>query len=290
MALHDQSAPSSRHFGDGVSLPELVRFLREGVYIMNAERVVLDGNPVALDLFGVRHPQDPGTPVRDRSRSPSVWQQEMAALVRDGAVREFTREIERPDGSVRTVLDTCYARDDNGTITYHGVVIDVSVVSSRDGSPSADAHTRDQGTGAYTSDYLDVLERQYTAQRDGVIGVCVVHVELGEPVAGVEADKQLDTRLERMTRFLLRHIRASEVVVRATSDQLVVVLPDADERGTETVGRRLQLAALRSAPSAFRLGWASRRPEESMVSVVARALADAVPVRVVERSFQPSRH
>ena len=290
MAVPDPSTLSSRHFGDGVSLPELVRFLREGVYIMNAEGIVLDGNPVALDLFGVRHLQDPGMPVRDRLRSPSVWQQEMAALARDGAVREFTREIERPDGSVRTVLDTCYARDDNGTITYHGVVIDVSVVSNRDGTFSGDAHTRDQGTGAYTSDYLDVLERQYAAQRDGVIGVCVVQVDLGDPVSGVDADRQMDTRLERMTRFLLRHIRASEVVVRATNDQLVVVLPEADERGTETVGRRLQLAALRSAPSAFRLGWASRRTEESMASVVARALADAVPVRVLERSFQPARH
>ncbi len=284
------SAVAHRHFGDGISLRELVRYLREGVYIMDASGALIDANPVALDLFGVRSVDDARTPIRDRLRSSAEWHTEMEALSRDGAVREFTREIERSDGSTRTVLDTCYARHDNGTITYHGVIIDVSVVSPRDATGNADAHTRDQGTGAYTADYLDLLQTQLASTPAQAIGVCIIQVDVDVDSGSAPANKELDHRLERMTRFLLRHIRASEVVVRADHHRLVVVLPDADDRGTETVGRRLQLAALRSAPSAFVLGWAARRDAEPISSTIKRAVHDAVPVRVVERSFQPARY
>ena len=70
---------------------------------------------------------------------------------------------------------------------------------------------------------------------DALIGVCVV--QLDTPAAA-------DDRLERMARFLLRHIRVSEAVVRSGPSQLVVLLPQTDSRGTEAVARRLQLAAL----------------------------------------------
>lgn len=290
MSDSDSVPAAHRHFGDGVSLSELVRYLREGVYIMDASGAVVDANPVALGVFGIRSLDDARVPVRDRLRSAADWHSEMEALARDGAVREFTREIERADGSTRTVLDTCYARHDGGVVTYHGVIIDVSVVSPRDVTGNADAHTRDQGTGAYTADYLELLQTQLSSSPTQAIGVCIIQMDVDPDMADTVATTQLDHRLERMTRFLLRHIRASEVVVRAGHHRLVVVLPDADERGTETVGRRLQLAALRSAPSAFALGWASRRNAEQLGATIDRAVHDAVPVRVVERSFQPARH
>ncbi len=288
MTDSDTSHVSSRRFSDGVSLPELARYLREGVYIMDSDGVVIDANPVALDLLGVRSlTETPRGAVRDRMRSRDVWRSEMNALVRDGVVREFTREIERSDGSVRTVLDTCYARVDAGVVTYHGVVIDVSVVAARDPRERADAHTRDAATGAYTADYFELLDSQPN-DRSAPLGICVVHIHHDgqSPADGLASST---SQLERMTRFLLRHIRAYEVVVRSAHDQLVVVLPGADDRAAEIVGRRLQLAALRSAPAPFRLGWAARKGSEPILDMVERALADAVPVPVVERNFDPAR-
>lgn len=289
--MTDSNTPplSARRFSDGVSLPELVRYLREGVYIMDAEGALLDANPVALDLLGVRSLTDtPRVPVRDRLRSREVWRAEMNALVRDGVVREFTREIERSDGSVRTILDTCYAREDDGVVTYHGVVIDVSVVAARDPRERADAHTRDAATGAYTADYLELLDTQL-GDRSAPLGICVVHIHHEDLASHTDVRSSATSQLERMTRFLLRHIRAYEVVVRSAHDQLVVVLPGADERAAEIVGRRLQLAALRSAPAPFRLGWASRKGNETIEDTVERALAEAVPVPVVERHFEQAR-
>lgn len=289
MTSTDTSHVFPRRFSDGVSLAELARYLREGVYIMDSDGVVTDANPVALDLLGVRSlTETPRVPVRDRLRSRDVWGAEMNALTRDGVVREFTREIERSDGSVRTVLDTCYAREDAGVVTYHGVVIDISVVAARDPRERADAHTRDAATGAYTADYLELLDTQL-GDRSSPLGICVVHIHHDDRESQADGLASSTSQLERMTRFLLRHIRAYEVVVRSAHDQLVVVLPGADDRAAEIVGRRLQLAALRSAPAPFRLGWAARKGSEPIHDMVERALADAVPVPVVERNFEQTR-
>ena len=289
MKSPDTSRVSPRRFSDGVSLPELVQYLREGVYIMDVDGIVIDANPVALDLLGVRSLTDtPHVPVRDRLRSRDAWRSEMNALVRDGVVREFTRDIERSDGSVRTVLDTCYARVDNGVVTFHGVVIDVSVIAARDPRERADAHTRDAATGAYTADYLELLDAQL-GDGSAPLGICVVHIHHDDVASHADVRSSATSQLERMTRFLLRHIRAYEVVVRSAHDQLVVVLPGADDRAAEIVGRRLQLAALRSAPTPFRLGWAARKGTETIQDTVGRALSDAVPVPVVERHFEPAR-
>lgn len=282
MTQSDASALAPRRFDDGVSLPELVRYLREGVYLMNADGVVLDANPVALDLFGLVRAGADAHPVHDASRSPVEWRAELDALAATGTVREFTREFVRADGSRRTVLDTCYARTDQGVVTYHGVLVDVTVEAPRPRGPAADdVHARDPGTGAYTAAYLHALDADYAARPAAQIGICVV--QLDTPTAA-------DDHLERMARFLWRHIRVSEAVVRAGPSQLLVLLPQAEDRGTEAVARRLQLAALRSAPCPFHLGWASRAAGESLTATCERALRDAVPVRVVERTFDTPRH
>ncbi len=280
--MTQSNAPATRRFDDGVSLPELVRYLREGVYLMTADGVVLDANPVALDLFGLVQAGPDSHPVHDASRSQSEWRAELDTLAANGTVREFTREFLRSDGTRRTVLDTCYARTDQGTVTFHGVLVDVTVEAPRARSASADdVHTRDPGTGAYTAAYLNALDADYAPRPAAQIGLCVVQVDT--PTAA-------DDHLERMARFLLRHIRVSEAVVRSGPSQLVVLLPQADERGTEAVARRLQLAALRSAPCPFHLGWASRQSGEALTASCERALRGAVPVRVVERTFDTPRH
>jgi hypothetical protein len=288
MAHSDTSPRAVRHFADGVSLPDLVRYLREGVYLMDATGVLLDANPVALDLLGGANVG--GAPVRDRSRDAATWRAELDALVTDGAVREFTRQFVHPDDTTRTVLDTCYARTDNGVVTFHGVLVDITVHPPRGAATLDDTHTRDIATGAYAPEYLAALDADRATRPTTPIGLCVVQVDPGAGAGEPTVAHALDVRLERMVRFLLRHVRGNEPVIRLAHDRLAVCLPGADEQGTETVGRRLQLAALRSAPCAFRLGWATQHDDESLVATAERALRQAVPVRVVERGFDPPRH
>ena len=287
MALPDTTTRPLRHFADGQSLPDLVRYLREGVYLMNAHGVLLDANPVALDLLGGARI---GTgAVRDLSRDTATWRAELDALATDGAVREFTRQYAHPDGTTRTVLDTCYARTDDGVVTYHGVLVDITVHPPRGAITLDDTHTRDIATGAYAPEYLDALTTELATHPDTPVGLCLVQVDPGAGANEPAIAHDLDVRLERMVRFLWRHVRGSEPVIRVAHDRLAVCLPGADEHGTESVGRRIQLAALRSAPCTFRLGWAARQAGEPLTITAERALREAVPVRVVERRFEQPR-
>jgi hypothetical protein len=285
--MSETSATPTRHFADGVSLPDLVRHLREGVYILDVDGVVLDANPVAIDLFGFGSmPASVPRVVRDLARTPSEWRMELEALAASGGVREFMREFAQPNGSRRTVFDTCYARNDEGTVTYHGVLVDISAEQPRAGVSGEDAHVRDPWTGAFASEYLRTVEARLAEQPDAPMGLCVLVV--APPLTG-QSPQAFDDCLERMTRFLLRHIRASEAVVRTAADQLAIVLPGANDRATEAVARRIQLAALRSAPSAFQLGWTARHDAEPLSVLIDRARHQVVPVRVVERTFDVPR-
>lgn len=71
-------------------------------------------------------------------------------LARNRAVREFELEIHRPDGEVRTVLDTAYQRGDEvtGEVLYHGIPNDISErkVPERQ---LREAAIRDSSTGCY---------------------------------------------------------------------------------------------------------------------------------------------
>jgi diguanylate cyclase (GGDEF)-like protein len=97
-----------------------------------------------------------------------------------------------------------------------------------------------------------------------------------------------DHTLIRMSRFLMRQVRAEEAVVRVGGDEFLIVLEGAEEAHVEMVARRLQLAALRTAPVPFSLGWATRRGEENFQQTVHRADQNLMAVRVIERA--PGRH
>jgi PAS domain S-box-containing protein len=279
-----------RSFDDGVSLRELAQYLREGIYLMDADGRILDANPMFVDLMGAADLEAlRGRTARDRSRSREQWAREMQELARDGAVREFTREIERVDGETRTVLDTCYARHDGEFTVYHGIVVDVSVMPHRE-RPLADDHTmRDALTGCYTRRILDALDVELSAAPERGCGMCVVRVEGLTAYNARHGSAAGDSALVRMGRFLMRHIRADEPVARTSADTFVVALRDSDAAATEIVARRIQLAALRTAPLPFLLGWANRLPSEPMSSILTRAEKSAVPVRVVERAFEVTR-
>jgi len=63
-----------------------------------------------------------------------------------------------------------------------------------------------------------------------------------------------DAVLVKMARFLMRHVRAEEAVVRVGGDEFLVVLCDSDEDQTEHVVARLSAAAPTSAPVPFSMG------------------------------------
>lgn len=152
-----------------------------------------------------------------------------------------------------------------------------------------DPAIRDPLTGTFAPSVFDTFDARYAAEPDASFGVCVVHMATLAEHRQAHGAPSADDALVRMARFLLRHSRAHEAVVRADTDTFALVLHDADAQATEVVARRLQLASLRTAPLAYQLGWAGRVPGEPIAATLARAAKETVPVRVIAQPFDRPR-
>jgi len=118
-----------RSLEDLETLRQLVHNLREVVYISNARGEILDANRALLDLLGIASMDD----ARRLSAvqlfvDPEQRSRELEVLRVDGVVREFEFQVRRPDGHIRTVLDTCTAVTEpaTGDTLFLGVLVDIS--------------------------------------------------------------------------------------------------------------------------------------------------------------------
>jgi diguanylate cyclase (GGDEF)-like protein/PAS domain S-box-containing protein len=274
-----------RSLDDHDALRELVRNLREGIYITTSDGEILDANPAFLDMFGVASLEE----LRAMNAvnlvvDPAQRAEELELLARDGAIREFELQIRRVDGEIRTVLDTTYAihDPDTGEVLFHGILIDITARKQLE-EQLREQSLRDPLTGSWNRRYLDELGAGFESfgiGRWGCIFIDVDHFKQYNDRFGHEAG---DVVLVKMSRFLSSQVRATESVVRVGGDEFVVVLPDADEDATLHVAERLSAAALHGAPVPFSLGWAARHDGESLQRTLGRADEKLLAVRVIER-------
>jgi diguanylate cyclase (GGDEF)-like protein/PAS domain S-box-containing protein len=270
---------------DTESLRALVRNLREGIYITNDRGEILDANPAFLEMLGVTHIDDLASyGLSDMVVDPARRMLELELLDRDGAVREFELQILRPDGVIRTVVDTTYTCKDpeSGEVFYHGILVDISSRKEQE-DVLREQSVRDPLTGCYNRRYIaDIDDRLSTPESTwSCIFIDIDHFKQYNDTHGHQMG---DHTLIRMSRFLMRQVRAEEAVVRIGGDEFLIVLEGAAETQAEMVARRLQQAALRTAPVPFSLGWASRKPGESFQQTMHRADQNLLAVRVIERT------
>ncbi|MDE3053750.1 MAG: diguanylate cyclase [Gemmatimonadota bacterium] len=278
-----------RSLSDHESLLQFVRNLGEGLYITTQDGRILDANPACVAMFGVESLDDlTRYRATDLLVDPRRRQVQQDLLARDGAVRDFELELRCPDGQVRTVLDTSYAvhDPDTGELFYHGVLVDITPRKQLE-AELVEMSTHDALTGALNRRYLDQLDEQFKrdpASRWGCLFIDIDHFKQYNDEFGHQAGDRI---LVRMARFLMRHVRAEEAVVRVGGDEFVVILCDADAEQTEAIAQRLRASGERSAPVPFSLGWAARRPNEPLVRMIDRADQGLLSVRVAQRRSDP---
>ena len=275
-------SPRFRSLDDPDTLRELARYLREGLYVTDADGRLLDASPAFLEIVGAAAMDDvAGRVLDDFLVDPGRRRAALGAL--DAAVRELELTLLRADGEQRTVLDTVFQRrDDAGRVFLHGILLDVTPHRALE-ARLRESVTRDALTGAFNRRQLDAIGREMERDTGGGWGCLYVDVEAFGAYNVRHGQEAGDAVLVRMARFLMRHVRADEPVVRLGNDEFVVILRGATDQRTERVARRLQLTALRTAPTAFSLGWAVREGDEGIDTLVERAARRRVPVRVVER-------
>ena len=278
-------SPRFRSLQNPDALRALVENLREAFYILNARGDVVDANPAFLAMLGVRTLGDLRSySMSDMIADPNRRMKELDALDATGFVRDFEIEIVRPDGAVRTVLDSSYECLDDVTqeTFYHGLLVDITD-RKRQEDALREQSVRDPLTGCYNRRYLEQIAPELESA-ESPFGCIFIDIDHFKQYNDEHGHAMGDTTLVRMSRFLMRQVRAEEPVIRLGGDEFLLVLNPADEDAVEMVARRLQLAAIRTAPVPFSLGWSARRPGESVQDVVNRADQRLLSVRVMARA------
>ena len=279
-----------RSLKDPWTLGEFVRNLQEGVYITTVEGKILDANPAFLRMFGVkslselRHYTAEQLVVRPERR-----QEELALIAKDGSVREFELEIRRPDGEVRTVLDTAYQVTDpeTGEALYHGILIDITERTQLE-QQLLRAALRDPLTGCFNRRFLGDMERALDPQEQAW-GAIVIDIDNFKDYNDRYGHHIGDRVLMRVARFLLSLVRAEDAVIRIGGDEFLLLLIGATPEATAEVAHRLRKTGPGAVPVSVSVGWAVRRPGESLEDTIRRADRQLIQIRVRERQPRSRR-
>jgi len=277
------SQPRFRSLSEPETLARFAQNLGEGIYITNEQGEILDANPAFLRIFGVATLEDLKNYRVSDFVDAEVRKKEVALLEREGSIRDRELRITRRDGAVRTVLDTWYSNTDpeTGEAIFHGILVDITGRKALE-TQLVEQSIRDPLTGCYNRRYLATL---YAAERaPGAMWACIyVDIDHFKQYNDVHGHASGDTVLMKMSRFLMRHVRAEEPVIRMGGDEFLVALFDTGGKDTEMIARRLERAGQERGPVSFTLGWASREDGESLEETVNRADRELIEVRVIRR-------
>ncbi|MBP1644005.1 MAG: diguanylate cyclase [Acidobacteria bacterium] len=251
----DAGAGPLRSLRDPATLLAFVEKLNEGIYISNAAGEVLDANPALLEIAGVASLEELRAlgsrglfaRLEDRER-------ELELLAAHGAVREFEIEIRRPDGEVRTLLDSCYRVLDpaTGETLFHGILVDIT-----------------------PRKHLERRLREL-AGRDALTGCNNRHFLL-------ELAPRLEQRSEPWA-------VVEDFVVRLGGDEFAVLLTGQSSASAEALAERLRLSAEEAGlPVSLSVGWSSREGAEALEETIRRADLRLLERRGRERGIDSSK-
>jgi len=269
---------------DPLTLAKFVRNLREGVYITTTYGLILDANPAFLRMFGVRSLHELSRFTAERLLvDPLQRDEELALLAAQGSVREFELELRRPDGEVRTVLDTAYqvADAETGEIVYHGILVDITDRKALE-RELAWAALRDPLTGCYNRRYLTDRERELET-RDSPWGVVIIDIDYFKEYNDRYGHDTGDVVLVRVARFLLSVVRSEDAVVRIGGDEFLILLEDGSSRATAEVVQRLRHRERKAVPVSLSCASAIREAGESLDATIRRADQKLIRRREQER-------
>ena len=274
-----------RSLADFASLAHFIEKVREGIYITTREGAFLDANPAFLDIFGVPTVEElRQLRVTDLFADPALRAEELERIEREGQVREFELVLRRPDGQLRTVIDTSYAITDpeTGERLYHGILVDITARKALE-DQLIQMSLHDPLTGCLNRRILTEVDEAFEGAPDQPWGAIFVDIDRFKRYNDEFGHAAGDEVLVRMGRFLARYIRAEEAVVRFGGDEFLVLLRGADAERTAAVAERLREAALTAAPVPFSLGWAARQEAEPLARLIDRADRGMLAVRVSDR-------
>lgn len=281
-------AREARPLTDANTLRELVSNISEGIYITRPDGTVFDANPALIEFLGVATLEElQQHKTRDFCANPGQWEEEHAILESEGAVRDFELDIRRADGTIRTVLDTCYRVNDPVTREplLYGILIDITRRKEVE-EQLKKLLVRDPLTGCFNRRFLEEMEKDLS-DNPRPVGAIVVDVDRFKEYNDLHGHAAGDDVLIRLAKFLIREARSEDAVIRTGGDEFVVLLQGGGAESTSSVARRYAERAKLAAPISISLGWAVGKPGEPLQQTVQRADEELIHIRLAER--RPSR-
>jgi len=278
-----------RSLNDSEILRELVKNLKEGIYITNEQGGFVDGNQALLDILGVPSVEELRSHLVTDFTDAEIRAWQKRIFERDGYIREFELKIKRADGDTRTVLDTAYSREDpqSGETFYHGILVDITAHKELE-NQLREQSIRDPLTGCFNRRYLSMFEVA-SETLPGSWGCILIDIDHFKQYNDRHGHQAGDEVLVKLARFLMRQVRAEEAVIRLGGDEFLVLLGHADEQHTETAAKRIAAAANEEGQVPFTLGWAARRKNEKLEKTLSRADKNLYSVRTQQRTPQRER-
>ena len=279
------SEPKFRCLDDPETLRVLVRKLPAAVYITTEDGDILDANPAMLRLMGCSSVEElQGFRADELLVGGRSRRQRQKVLLDESGVCDQELRVRRPDGQVRTVIDTCHLlRDpDSGEVLYHGVLVDITERKMFE-QQLKEMSNRDPLTGCFNRRYLHETEPRLVAEGIdwGVIVIDVDHFKRYNDEHGHQAG---DEALITVAQFLLRETRAQDAVVRLGGDEFLVLLLADQAAVTASIAARLRDPTDERAKRVpFSVGWAVRREDESLEQTIRRADRRLIETRARER-------
>lgn len=271
---------------DPETLRQFVQRLSEGVYITSREGRILAGNPALYEILGLA-----GSDSLESIEVAALWcdprerERQARILAERGALREFEVEIRRPDGTLRTVLDTCYqvADSEGGEVRYHGILVDITE-RKRLERQLFESSRRDALTGSLNRRFLAELAGRFEGTPTPW-GAVLVDIDGFKAYNDRFGHAVGDEMLRRVARFLGGEVRGEDHVVRLGGDEFLVVMVGRDAERTEEVARRIERGGRLGV--ALSVGWAVREAREPLERTISRADRALLAGRAARRGRPP---
>ncbi|HUQ50429.1 MAG TPA: sensor domain-containing diguanylate cyclase [Terriglobales bacterium] len=273
--------------GDPKVLQDFVDRIAEGVYITSLEGEILDANPGFVQMLGFKTLEELRKYKATDLVDPELRARQIEILKRVGSVRDFELQIRRPDGEIRTVLDTAFSAVDSSTgqTVFRGIVHDITI-RKRLEYQLQEQSIRDPLTGSFNRRYLKEFEERAGEETWGCVVIDIDHFKQYNDSRGHQAGDQV---LVKLSRFLMRHLRSQEAVVRMGGDEFLILLPGSDLARTTHTAKRIEDAAAKEAPAPFSMGFAARESKEMLEKTINRADENLYEVRTYYRAPNQER-
>lgn len=243
------------------------------------EGVLLSVNPAAANALGYFVGEMVGRPLTDFIRPPlhpafRAYLQRIITNDSDAGVLQLIAK----DGSLLTwqyhnVLDNAADGDDPYVL---GHALDITDRNKNE-KKLREWSIRDALTGCFNRRYLAEL----TAERWGCVVIDLDHFKQVNDTYGHERGDEV---LKGVARFLTRHVRQQDAVVRLGGDEFLILLRDADNALTENIVARID-ADRGAAPIEFTLGSTTLDPGVSLEVGLAEADRRLYQVRAERRGL-----